>query len=93
VWVSSAENTWHYPNRTIPTEKPMLIFSTDETHVVTIFQKEVPVNAAWFIDGNFVPLQDEFFPQGRIPEQKAVMIHFDNASLHTAETTGNFSCI
>jgi hypothetical protein len=37
-------------------------------------------NATWSIDGNLVPLRDEFVPQGRNPEQKGLMVHIDNAN-------------
>jgi hypothetical protein len=47
-------------------------------------------NAAWFLDGNLVPLRDHFFPGGRRSDQKKLIVHVDNASPHTGQITETF---
>jgi hypothetical protein len=47
-----------------------VFWNPDGFPVVAVLPKEASFNAAWFIDGNLMPLGDEFFLQGRRPKQK-----------------------
>jgi hypothetical protein len=71
-----------YPERTITTEKHMLTIFCNPGgfHVMTIVPKETSFNTVLFIDGNVVLLRDQFFSGGRMPSQKKLMVHIDNAS-------------
>jgi hypothetical protein len=92
LWISSLVNAPDVPNRTIATEKHIVtvFWNPDGFRVVTILPKGASFNTAWFIDGNLLPLRDQFFPGGRRPGQKKLMVHVDNASPHTAQMTRNF---
>jgi hypothetical protein len=92
LWISSLENAPDVPNRTIATGKDMVtvFWNPDGFHVVTILPKGASFNTAWFTDGNLVPLRDQFFPGGRRPGQRKLMVHVDNASPHTGQMTRNF---
>jgi hypothetical protein len=77
----SAENTPDFPSTTVVTEKHMLtVFcNPDGFHVVTILPRGASFNTTWLIDGNPVPLRDQFFPGGTKPRQKKLMVHIDNS--------------
>jgi hypothetical protein len=64
LWMSSLDNTPDYPNRTITTEKHILtvFWNPGGFQVVTILPTGGLLNATWFIDKDFMPLRDHFFP-------------------------------
>jgi hypothetical protein len=67
-----------------------VFWNRDGFQVVTILPTGASFNAAWFIDGNLAPLRGHFFPAGRRSDQEKLMVHIDNASLHTAQMGRNF---
>jgi hypothetical protein len=82
LWVSSPENARDFPGRTVASKKHMLTVSwnPDGFHVVMILPRGTSFNTTWFTDRNLVSLRDQFFPGGRRPDQKTLMVHIENAS-------------
>jgi hypothetical protein len=73
LWILFVKNAPDYPNRAIATAKHLLTncWNLDGFHVVTIHPERgiVQSDLETSIHGNIMPLRDEFFPQGRRPEQ------------------------
>jgi histone-lysine N-methyltransferase SETMAR len=59
-------------------------------HVLIMLPTGAPFNAAWFIDQNLVPLVARFFPRGRTPGERKLVLHIDKAPAHNAKITQNF---
>jgi hypothetical protein len=78
--------------RTIATTKNMLtvLWNPHGFHVLTMLPAGASFNAAWFIDQNLVPLVAKFFPRGRGPGERKLVLHIDNAPAHNAKMTQNF---
>jgi hypothetical protein len=69
LWMSSPEIALEYSNKIIATEKHMFIvfWNPDVFNIVMIVLEKASFSAPWFVDGNFVPLRDKFFPGKRGP--------------------------
>jgi hypothetical protein len=59
-------------------------------HVLTMLPTGASFNAARFIDQNLVPLVAKFFLRRRIPGERKLVLHIDNAPAHNAKMTQNF---
>jgi hypothetical protein len=79
-------------NRTIASRKTILtgLWNSHGFHVVTMLPRGTFFNASWLIDQHLVPLLDRFFPGGRDPRQKELVVQIDNASPYHARVTPNF---
>jgi hypothetical protein len=59
-------------------------------HVVIMLPLRASFKAAWFIDGNLVPLVAKFFPAGLNAGGRKLLVDNDKAPAHNSKMTQNF---
>jgi hypothetical protein len=58
-------------------------------HAVAMLSPRVSFNVSWFIDGNLVPLVENFFPADWSAWRRKLVLHIENAPAHNSRMTQN----
>jgi histone-lysine N-methyltransferase SETMAR len=84
MWVASwddvdeIERPSHFNQKTMLT----IFFNGTGEHKIAILPEGQKMNSSYFVECVLSPLIEVCNPRGRIPHERRVMLHFDNAPIH-----------
>jgi hypothetical protein len=64
-----------------------IIWNPSGFYVVDRLSNDTKMNSAYFVTNILTPLEQAIFPRGRVSQQKRLVIHLNNCSVHTSRAS------
>jgi transposase len=92
MWSLTEDEVATKPRTTIATKKFMytIMWNPHGFHVIDLLPSDAKMNSTYYTSNVLEPLHQNFFPEGRTPQGKRLVVHVDNCSVHTSAITKEF---